>query len=285
MNYYEALGVSRNSEPEVIDAAYRALMKKYHPDLWQGDRTEVESRVRLINEAYATLRDPQRRRAYDKLHPPDTRRLAKRRPAPVQAAPNAWARQPVQRRPGYRRRKPPARWTSRHELAGRPIMLATMICALLGVVAIVAFGPGRPSRAQLTDQSLVLPLANASLLSGGRKQTFCITNKTLSPVDYTLYWGGTEARRYTVEPGYYVMHSSAYSAAPIIKFYDDVAGEAAVSVVNATMTSGMPKLCEPNYSFENKVADSPLTPAGGRFGLYRDRPAELSRAERAPAKS
>ena len=31
-NYYEILGVSKNSETEVITAAYKAMMRKYHPD-------------------------------------------------------------------------------------------------------------------------------------------------------------------------------------------------------------------------------------------------------------
>ena len=37
-DYYNILGVSKESEGIVIDAAYRALVKKYHPDVWTGKR-------------------------------------------------------------------------------------------------------------------------------------------------------------------------------------------------------------------------------------------------------
>lgn len=58
--FYEILGVTEDSEPAVIDAAYRALMKKYHPDAGGGSERSQE-----INEAYSVLRDERRRRDYD----------------------------------------------------------------------------------------------------------------------------------------------------------------------------------------------------------------------------
>jgi curved DNA-binding protein CbpA len=66
LDYYEILGVSSSSEQEVIDAAYRALMKKYHPDRFRGQAGEADGRAKLINEAYETLRDPGRRQTYDR---------------------------------------------------------------------------------------------------------------------------------------------------------------------------------------------------------------------------
>ncbi|PIP23579.1 MAG: hypothetical protein COX36_02575 [Candidatus Nealsonbacteria bacterium CG23_combo_of_CG06-09_8_20_14_all_38_19] len=60
-NYYEILQVSKNAEPEVIQAAYRGLSKKYHPD---GDEPD-EERMKEINEAYEVLGDSQKRAAYD----------------------------------------------------------------------------------------------------------------------------------------------------------------------------------------------------------------------------
>ncbi len=65
MDYYEILGVSRSSEKEVIDAAYRALMKKYHPDRWKGDSAVGQEKARQLNAAYETLGDPNMRAAYD----------------------------------------------------------------------------------------------------------------------------------------------------------------------------------------------------------------------------
>ena len=53
---YAALGVARACEQEVIDAAYRALMKKYHPDRYSGDKAVAERRCHELNHAYALLR-------------------------------------------------------------------------------------------------------------------------------------------------------------------------------------------------------------------------------------
>jgi len=65
MNYYEILGVDRGAEQEVIDAAFRAMMRRYHPDTYPGPKAEAERRAKQLNEAYAVLRNPERRRAYD----------------------------------------------------------------------------------------------------------------------------------------------------------------------------------------------------------------------------
>lgn len=71
MNYYEILGASRQAEPAVIDAAYRAMMRRYHPDVFNGGRDEADRRSKEINEAYGTLRDPRRREAYDATLAPE----------------------------------------------------------------------------------------------------------------------------------------------------------------------------------------------------------------------
>lgn len=62
-NYYEILGVSQNSETEVITAAYKAMMRKYHPDT--NDSAQAAERAKEINEAYEVLKNPLRRREYD----------------------------------------------------------------------------------------------------------------------------------------------------------------------------------------------------------------------------
>ncbi len=61
---YHALGVAPDAEREVIDAAYRALARKYHPDVNRAP--EAQRRMQTINDAYAILRDPAQRRAYDR---------------------------------------------------------------------------------------------------------------------------------------------------------------------------------------------------------------------------
>jgi hypothetical protein len=62
-NYYAILGVSPTSEDAVIRAAYRALIRRHHPDADpSGDAPE---RARAINAAYAVLGDPEKRARYD----------------------------------------------------------------------------------------------------------------------------------------------------------------------------------------------------------------------------
>lgn len=52
---YEVLGVSRDASDEEIKKAYRALAKKYHPDLHPGDK-EAERRMKELNDAYDRIK-------------------------------------------------------------------------------------------------------------------------------------------------------------------------------------------------------------------------------------
>ncbi|HHE41562.1 MAG TPA: molecular chaperone DnaJ, partial [Dehalococcoidia bacterium] len=63
-DYYEILGVDRSANETQIKRAYRALAMRYHPDRNNGD-PEASKRMKEINEAYAVLCDPQKRRVYD----------------------------------------------------------------------------------------------------------------------------------------------------------------------------------------------------------------------------
>jgi len=65
MDYYSILGVSRGAPDFVIQAAYRAMAKKYHPDTYKGNKKEAERKIREINEAYSTLSSQQNRKNYD----------------------------------------------------------------------------------------------------------------------------------------------------------------------------------------------------------------------------
>lgn len=64
-SHYENLKVARDAPPEVIRAAYRALAQKYHPDRHDGDQS-AERTMKLINEAYSVLSDPEARQAHDR---------------------------------------------------------------------------------------------------------------------------------------------------------------------------------------------------------------------------
>ena len=64
--WYEILEVSENASPEVIEKAYKVLVKKYHPDLQTGDeKAKAENKMKQINEAYAVLGDNIKRKEYD----------------------------------------------------------------------------------------------------------------------------------------------------------------------------------------------------------------------------
>ncbi len=63
-NYYEVLGVSKNASEDEIKAAYKKLVKQYHPDLHPGDKHAAE-KFKEINEANEILSDKQKRAAYD----------------------------------------------------------------------------------------------------------------------------------------------------------------------------------------------------------------------------
>ncbi len=62
MNYYDVLQVSTGASDEVIKAAYKSLVKKYHPDA--GIEKDGE-KFRIIEEAYNILSNPEKRKEYD----------------------------------------------------------------------------------------------------------------------------------------------------------------------------------------------------------------------------
>lgn len=71
MTHYDTLQVSRTASTEVIESAYRALMKLHHPDKASGNETYA----RRLNEAHDVLSDPIKRREYDETLKPKTVRM------------------------------------------------------------------------------------------------------------------------------------------------------------------------------------------------------------------
>ncbi len=62
MNYYVVLGIAEDADEETIRSAFRALARRYHPDVGAGS-SPVE--FQRVCEAYEALADPERRRRYD----------------------------------------------------------------------------------------------------------------------------------------------------------------------------------------------------------------------------
>ena len=66
MTYYEELEVLPTASPEVIRMAYRALARKYHPDVYKGNKVFAQEKMTRINEAYSVLSSPIQRQEYDR---------------------------------------------------------------------------------------------------------------------------------------------------------------------------------------------------------------------------
>ena len=62
---YEELEVSRLASAEVIEAAYRTLVKRHHPDVAAGPGSYDPDRIKRLNVAHGWLTDPARRTRYD----------------------------------------------------------------------------------------------------------------------------------------------------------------------------------------------------------------------------
>lgn len=66
-DYYEILSVPRNASDAAIKKAYRKLAMQHHPDRNPGKETWANQKFKEINEAYAVLGDPQKRKQYDQF--------------------------------------------------------------------------------------------------------------------------------------------------------------------------------------------------------------------------
>jgi len=66
-DFYQILGINRNAPDKEIKKAYRRLAMQYHPDRNPGKEKWANEKFKEINEAYAVLGDPEKRRQYDQF--------------------------------------------------------------------------------------------------------------------------------------------------------------------------------------------------------------------------
>ena len=126
-DYYALLRVSPEADGGVIRLAYRALMRRYHPDV--NASGDAAAQARAINEAYACLRDARRRATYDRERmQPSTR--------PFVAAAQASPRRPQSPRPAWTGPAPPV---EAHTRWFRPTLGNAIGLGIAAVITAITF--------------------------------------------------------------------------------------------------------------------------------------------------
>ena len=86
-DYYLILQVQPSAEPEVIQAAYRRLALKYHPDVEDNNPAQMQE----LNEAYEVLSRPDKRAAYDRWYHSRKWWAAASSSSPTPSPPPTWS--------------------------------------------------------------------------------------------------------------------------------------------------------------------------------------------------
>jgi DnaJ domain len=123
---YKVLQVDPSAEQEVIEAVYRRLARKYHPDA--NPAPEATARMRDLNAAYEILKDPERRAEHD------LRRWAKKWSWTDQPAPQAGAEPAAEPGPDRgRRANGQSPWSDRPSCWRHATLPAVDACCVCGV--------------------------------------------------------------------------------------------------------------------------------------------------------
>ncbi len=159
--HYDNLKVPETATRDAIKSAYRQLCLKHHPDRNPGN-PDSERVMRIVNDAYAILSDPTKRRAYDQeLTLRRTRDFQPKDPSPANASREAWKRHQESRNSGttggpYYRSRPDPRppyqspmWNYRAppQDSARTKMRFTLGMSMLIVIMVAAnlYHKGAPS--------------------------------------------------------------------------------------------------------------------------------------------
>jgi len=135
-DYYGVLGVLPTAELVVIGAAYRALAKRYHPDIWRGDPFVAESKMRELNEAYEVLSDEEKRSRYDsrRNRTPGSRAGE---PSPGESKRANWSSESATDQKADSNFRKSSIWSSRNRVVGA----SAFVIASAAVMIVAIFAP------------------------------------------------------------------------------------------------------------------------------------------------
>jgi len=173
MTYYDILEVSHTASPEVIHAAYMALVKKYHPDLFhdEQDKVEAEGRMKQINDAYRVLSSSALRADYDRqlkqpISEPPAHTEAANTEHPAQAETAAAWKQ------NARRQATPPRDTPSGQNARGGIYRTLVLLIVLAILVLLAKplfgGTAEEMEAPDDEKSFVISASDQTLIQDGR---------------------------------------------------------------------------------------------------------------------
>jgi tetratricopeptide (TPR) repeat protein len=134
INYYYILGLSQSATQAEIKTAYRKLALRYHPDK-NGGSSYAEERFKQISEAYRVLSNPRKKARHDWSL--EYEAYQQTQPAWNYTPPRQETTTYTQARPQYTRRKrPPLRYTSRHNIIATAWAFSIFFAVALVVVSV-----------------------------------------------------------------------------------------------------------------------------------------------------